>query len=165
MKLDLLNELRRESTWRLFFLCLITLFVYPAHYIARQTKVINGHVDESEQIEAGFVWTIFAVSYLSMGLFIGYFFVEEDHPVAVASNISDRIQTFLFLFWAFAARKRINSATKAYKGSTEWFHGFWTFFFTYLYLNFKINSLTKADAGPAEGDTLRTSDTSFERHS
>ncbi|MEM6277890.1 MAG: hypothetical protein AAF733_00325 [Verrucomicrobiota bacterium] len=164
MNPEVLNQLRRESTWRLFFLTLITLFVYPAHYIAKQTRIINDHVEESERIESGKVWAIFIVSYVSMVLFVGYFFVEEDHPIAVASNISDKVHSILLLFWAFSARKRINQVTRAYKGSAEWFHGFWTFLFTFLYLNYKINSLTKSQNKGAETEALRNSETSFERH-
>lgn len=134
-------ELKCQSTWRLLGLSIVTVAVYPAHYIARQTRILNDHCSADEQISEGFVIFILIISYLSLALFLGYFFVEEEHPIARASDASDRIQNLVFLIWGFKARNRMNRILGVTKPSQSWFHGLWTFLFTPFYFNYKVNQL------------------------
>ena len=138
---NLIRELRSQSTWRLLGLGLITYGVYYAHYIARQTRTINEHAPDGGKISLAFVGTIFALSYLTLGLFIGYLFIDEQHPIAVAGLVLDRVWLVLILFWGFYARSRVNVLTAAERGDSNWFSGFWTLLFTPLYFNYKINVL------------------------
>lgn len=85
--------------------------------------------------------TILVLSYVSLALFVGYLFVDESHPLAKASSAIDRIGNILFLVWGFKARNRMNKILATGKSSKEWFHGFWTFMFTPLYFNFKVNQM------------------------
>src|SRR5690606_12112794 len=88
---SLIRELRSQSTWRLLGLGLITYGVYYAYYIARQTHIINTHAPDEGKISPAFVTTIFVLSYLTLGLFIGYLFVDDQHPIAIASNVLDPV--------------------------------------------------------------------------
>lgn len=144
---EILSTLRRESTWRLFFLGFITLGIYIAHYIKRQTACINQYLDKEKQISEELVWTILILAYISLILFVPYIFVEEGHPIEAISNLLDTIWGILLVVWAFKARNRMNMLLSASKGSEAWFHGLWTFLFTALYFNFKINTLSEKFAG------------------
>ena len=84
------------------------------------------------------------ISYLSLALFIPYLFVEETHPVAALSGLVDFICSVTLIVWGFKARNRMNVILSNSKTDNEWFHGFWTFLFTPLYFNFKVNKLDKS---------------------
>ena len=144
---DLLRELKSQGTWRLFGLGLITLGVYYAHYCARQSRVINRYAG-AEAIPTALVVAIFGLSYVSLALFFGYLFVDEGHPVAVASNVSDKLWMLLLLIWGFYARNRVNAWAGFHAGDRRRIHGLWTFLFTPLHFNYKINVLNQA-AAPA----------------
>ena len=77
----ILNALRSQSTWRLFFLGLITLGIYVAHYIKRQTTQMNQYLDLEKQISHTFVNIFLILSYVSVILLIPYILVEEGHPM------------------------------------------------------------------------------------
>jgi len=139
---NLIRELRSQSTWRLLGLAVITYGVYYAHYIAQQTRTINVHVPDEVRISPAFVVTIVALSYLTLGLFIGCLFVDDQHPIAIASNVLEGVWSLLILVWGFFARSRVNMLTAAQRGNPNWFSGLWTLLFTPLYFNYKINVLT-----------------------
>ena len=141
-------RLKSQSTWRLFFLSLITLGIYTAHYIRRQTKIINEHLDKEKEISEGFVTVILLLAYLTVTLIVPYVMVEEGHPVERISDSLDTVFGLLVLIWAFMARNRMNALLAATKGQPQWFHGLWTFLFTAFYFNFKINTLNDDFAEP-----------------
>lgn len=143
MKHKIITELKFQSTWKLFGLSLITFFVYGAHYMKRQTKIINEHCDRDDKISEGFVTFVLVISYLSLLLFIAYQFVDETHPVAKISDLVDRVSNIAYLVWGFKARNRMNIILSSEKKTSMWFHGLWTFLFTPLYFNFKINRLNE----------------------
>ena len=142
---DLIRNLKSQSTWRLLGLGLITYGVYYAHYIAKQTRIINLQLDEKSQISSDFIISILVLSYLSLALFFGYLLVDEGHPVAVISNVADRLWMLLILIWGFYARNRMNTLNSASSDGPSWFHGLWTFLFSPLYFNYKINVLNSRD--------------------
>ena len=141
---ELIRDLRSQSTWRLFGLAVVTYGVYYAHYIVRQTRVLNERLPDDGKISPAFASSILTLSYLTLGLFIGYLFVEEDHPIAVASNVLDRVWMLLILVWGFYARNRMNTLTSSQRGELTWFSGLWTLLFTPLYFNYKINVLSSS---------------------
>ena len=143
MEKQLLNQLKSQSTWRLLGLSIITFFVYPAHYISRQTKILNEYCDPKNQISNGLVSFIFIFAYLSLALFVPYILVEEGHPIEVISDVVDSISGISFIVWGFKARNRINRVLNLERNDKEWFHGFWTFLFSPLYFNFKVNQINE----------------------
>lgn len=141
MNNEITSKLEYGSTWKLLGLGIFTYAVYFAHYIKKQTVVINEHCEENERISDSFITFIMVISYLSLGFFFAYWFVDETHPVAFISNAVDKVNNIAFIVWGFKARNRMNRILSAQKKENEWFHGLWTFFFSPLYFNFKINKL------------------------
>ena len=140
------QELKSQSTWRLLGLGVITLGTYYAHYCARQSRIINKY-SSSDPIPPAFVTTILVVSYLSLALFVGYFFVDESHPVAIASNVSDKVWMFMILAWGFYARNRVNKLASFTTDDPRRVNGVWTFLFSPLHFNYKINVFNQASVG------------------
>ena len=148
----IIPELKYGSTWKLFGLGLITYGVYFAYYVKTKTSVINERCEVSERIPDSFVTFIIVINYLSLVLFFPYLFVEETHPIAALSSLVDSICGITFIVWGFKARNRMNAILSAQKTGNQWFHGFWTFFFTPLYFNFKINKLNEMVQSDRGGD-------------
>ena len=143
MKNKIIPELKYGSTWKLFALGFITYGVYLAHYIKKKTSVINDHYEGNDKISDSFVNFVIVINYISLALFFPYLFVEETHPIAVLSGLIDLICGIAFIVWGFKARNRMNEILSAQKNQNVWFHGLWTFLFTPLYFNFKVNKLNE----------------------
>jgi len=139
--LNLIENLRSQSTWRLLGLALITHGVYFAYYIQRQSSEINAVIDSKDHIASEFVSAILLMSYASLALFIPYLFVEEGHPIVVASGLVDMILTVMLIVWGFKSRNRVNAVCGLHSESDHWFHGLWTLLFTPMYFNYKVNCI------------------------
>jgi len=140
-ELDSITVFKDQSTWRLIGLGVVTYGVYFAHYIKKQTVKINELAREDNKISEEFVNSILAMSYISLILLFAYVAVDEGHPVETVSNILDRIWGIMLIVWGFMVRNRLNAAYEISKNNNEWFHGFWTFLFSPMYFNYKINSI------------------------
>lgn len=139
----MLKALKSQSTWRLVFLSIITLGIYFAHYIRRQTNILNQNLSGSERISGSFISAILVLSYVSAFLMVPYSLVEEGHIIESISDLADGVLNILLLVWAFKARNRMNVILRAQAGSSKWFHGLWTFLFIGLYFNYKVNQLNQ----------------------
>jgi len=130
-----------QSTWRLYGLGVVTCGVYFAYYIKKQTVKINELTGEDNAISQWLINSILAMSYISLVLFPVWIAVDEGHPVEAVRDLVSRIQWTLDVGWAFIARNRLNTAYEISENDKEWFHGLWTFLFSQLYFNYKINSI------------------------
>ncbi len=142
-----IQELKSQSTLRLFLLTVITYAVYPVHYLRRLTNLINVQLVPPDRISHGFIVANFAFAYLSLVLLVPYIVVPEGHPLEIISEVIDMISLILILVWSFKVRNRLNSALGSKPGDPSWFHAGWTVFLEYLYINHKINVLSKREAG------------------
>lgn len=87
------------------------------------------------------VTAIFIISYLAGLLTIPYMLVDDGHWLESLSNIADLIWTIALILWGFEARKRTHKLIGSLKGGVNWFSGLWTFVFSDLYFNYKVNQL------------------------
>lgn len=142
---NIIRDLQSQSTWKLFLLSVVTLGIYTAYYIKKQTKILNQHLDRSQQLSEGFISFFLIFSYLSVVLIIPYFFVEEGHPIELISDVVDNVWNIIALVLAFKFRNRMNTLLNSTPGQHNWFHGAWTFFFGFLHINFKINQLNEIE--------------------
>ena len=139
----LLRELKSQSTWRLLGLGIITLGTYYVHYCARQSRIINQHLGRNS-IPSFLVISLYVLSYASLVLLVGYFLVDEGHPAAIASDSADKLWTLFVLIWGFYARNRVNGLASFASDDLRWISGLWTFLFSPLYFNYKINVINEA---------------------
>ncbi len=153
---ELIKDLKEQSTWRLLGIGIITYGVYFAYYIKRQTDKINSHLDKESAISNGFINSIMVMSYISAALLIPYMIVDFGHPIEKVSNLSDRIWGIMLIVWGFKARNRVNDISNFNSESSHWFHGLWTFLFTPLYFNYKVNQLNDEHTEQADPSTQDT---------
>lgn len=138
---NVIKALKSQGTWRLLFLSFITFGIYTAHYIRRQTIIINAHIEPDDAISEFLVNAFMALSYLSVAMMIPYILVADGHPVETISDLLDFGWTIMTVVWAFMARRRMNQILGVSRKGMAWFHGFWTFLFTYLYFNYQVNKI------------------------
>lgn len=140
---NLLQQLRYGSTWKLLGLGVITLGIYFAHYILKQTKAINKKVHPSERISGALVYSILISYYLSVILFIPPLINEDLIFLEKVSDSIDNASSILTIIWGFKARNRMNQLLNFTKSDSSWFNGLWTFFASPLYFNYKVNWLNQ----------------------
>lgn len=145
-EIGLLGKLKWGSTWALVGLSLITYGVFLVYYARRQSVILNESSPPDKQISPGFIRTWFVLTYVSLALFLVYFFVPDDSLWAKAGNLSDRFDGIFGLIWAFWARSSFHRLMVSQKGTPNWMHGFWTFLFQAFYFNFKVNRLLEIGA-------------------
>jgi hypothetical protein len=140
---EVMKALRSQSTWRLFGLGIITLGVYWAHYIKRQSAILNAHLEPGRAISEGLTTVLMALVYVSLPVTIGALFVGEDHVLNRVDSTMTRCWAILAIVWGYTARDRVNTHFALESGTKAWMSGLWTFFFTPLYFNYKINQLSE----------------------
>lgn len=147
-EIESIRTFKDQSTWRLLGLGIITFGVYFAYYMKRQTIKINRIIDDKAKISLGFVNVILALSYVSLLFFILFVFSSEGTPLEKLSDkmgdFTGHIVSIMTIVWGFKARNRINDFYVISKDDREWFHGLWTFFFSPLYFNYKVNKICEA---------------------
>lgn len=146
---ELLSSLHRYSTWLLVLLTFVTLGVYGAHYIKRQTVVINSFLHDNDKLGLSAPNTLLFISYLSLALsLLPFATLNMDQSISssieLAGSIVSLIWTLMMLVLCFKMRTKLHSLLNSLPGGISWFHGFWTFFFQIYYINYKINTLNKA---------------------
>ena len=90
---------------------------------------------------------LFALSYISLGLFFGYFLVDDGHPVAIASTVSDKLWMLVVVVWGFYARSAVNKLASFTEDDPRRISGLWTFLFSPLHFNYKINVINQVPVG------------------
>lgn len=161
------SQLKSESTWKLFGLSVITLGIYLAYYIKKKSQKINNFLESDQRISDNFASGMVYISYISVMTLIFYFvaaylmifsldgetYYSETNSIGATitlafirliSDLIGMIFNILVIVWAFKMRNRINSLNQYNPSDKKWFHGFWTFLFSTLYINFKINKIHTA---------------------
>lgn len=140
---NLLRQLRSQSTWRLFFLNIITFGIYTSYYIERQTVILNRHLEQRNRIPEGFVHAIIFFAWMLAVMIIVELSARVDHSFEAFINFMSITWSVLVLIWAFMARKSMNVLMLARKDGLFWFDGFWTFMFHVFYFNYKVNRINE----------------------
>lgn len=149
-----LSQLQHIDTIKLVLLALVTLGIYLAFYIRRQSAVINEIANEnfSENGEqpgqaipewASLAPQILAViSIVSLALYLlnpSEMMEHIDSATGLLFNIS-------LVIWGFAARRSMHAITAAKPRSKGWFDGFWTLLFSPFYFNYRVNVIFETES-------------------
>jgi len=136
--------LKDQSTWRLFFLTLITLGIYMAYYQLRQSRRLNEFLPADYQVPVGLSTATLIMAFVSVPFFFWTIFSDN----AVVSSVSDWLDlayNILTIVWAFKVRNRIHFLTEWKWGDPQRFKWGWTLIFAGLYVNRKVNVLCRAE--------------------
>lgn len=152
-----LHGLKIESTWKLLGFGIITYGVFYAYYLKAQSKNINKLDFKQNRISEDFVLLFWNLSWASLFFFVFSTLISFDpnqknwyRLIHGLSNITNHVWYITLLVWGFLARNRVNSALGITRKDSGWFSGIWTFLFTPMYFNFKINKLCSKESVQSE---------------
>lgn len=141
----LYEELQSESTWKLFFLIVLTLGIYAAVWLLGKTRLLNERLGADSRISNGFYISAMIATVASALMVIPYLVSDVSVQYDQISNALDKVSNVMLLVWSFKVRNRIHELTEAHSSTPNWFSGLATFFLQSLYINYKINKLANAD--------------------
>jgi hypothetical protein len=126
----------RFSAWGVLGLSFITLGIYGIYWMYSRTQRINPHT--SEPIGSAFVTTTVALYVLgAMGNLAEV--LDMSDTVIVVLSLASLISGIMGVIWIFKIRNRIHDYIGAVKGEKTWFGPVLTFFFSVIYVQYKIN--------------------------
>lgn len=132
----------RKSIWALIGLTIITLGLYQVFWFINRTDAIN-KFSRSEKLNKNVFIAALVLVVISLVLDIYSGFSAETIKV-VLNNFSGVFQivgSIIIIVQAFTVRKIFNDKYEGKKGIH--FNAFWTFFLTYIYLQYKINEISE----------------------
>ncbi len=143
----------RFSAWWVFLLTMVTFGIYAYYWLFTRSQVVNKHYPQ-HSISNGLVWTALSVFILqlilgfAMGMMIGSGSIDPTGAYSVMS-ILDPILSIaglvLWLTWIYTLRNRINVIADAEPGNPLRVGPILTFFFSIIYLAYKINQIKDAE--------------------
>lgn len=137
---EIIALMKSQSTWRLYFFSMFSLGIYTAYYIQQQSQKL-AQIPNMPLISSNFLNSTIAAYGVSALLTVASFFVPPEHALNLSSTVFALISNLMALLWAFQMRQRLNTCLELSPKYADWFHGGWTFLFTALYINYKINQL------------------------
>lgn len=130
----------RFSAWGVFGLTLITLGIYYVYWLYTRTKRLNSAVDN--KISDLFIMVTLVCYVINMvGSYAPFLGAELllAPTFVIANTVLSLVASILFIVWAFKVRNRIDQMTNSEKGDETWCGPVKTFFFSCIYLQYKIN--------------------------
>ena len=135
---EIINLMKSQSTWRLYFFSMFSLGIYTAYYIQQQSQKL-AQIPNMPLISSNFINSTITAYGLGAAFTVASFFVPPEHTINLTSTAFALISNVMALLWAFQMRQRLNTRLELSPKYSDWFHGGWTFLFTALYINYKIN--------------------------
>lgn len=132
-----LSVFKRFTSWGVFGLSIITLWIYNIYWLYSRTQKLNSICENP--ISKTFVNTAVIV-YIAVWVssFVSGVVPSAAFELSVISGILNMVSVVMTIVWAFKFRNRLNQVTDS-AGKTTWAGPIMTFFFNVLYLNYKIN--------------------------
>jgi len=141
---DPIAELHHPSTWWLLFLAFITAGVYYGHYVVRQTRTLARFLpDEKANPLLGYATSVLIMAYVSLIPTVALLLLPLSNSTAKAfdtlGGILSLIWVLMHSIWSIRFSGHMNAYYGYPRASADWFRGFWSFLFSSLYINYKLN--------------------------
>ena len=152
------DDFPRFSAWWVALLGLITQWLYGYYWFYNRTMILNRHCPENPIPNALVITTLTIALSTTVLSFAPEGWVYDP---LINSGIDPNLYFYgfmgvvlvewvLWIVWAFAFRARINQLSGANSFDAEWTSGLLTFFFSSIYLAYKINQIK--DSRALKGD-------------
>ena len=167
-----IQHLKNQGTLSLVILTPLTLGIYLARYISRQTGLINTGRSLNRQISSTMVAALLGFTYISamltilMWIVMYVIFLNADalDPILTlvfsANDLTHYMAYTLTLIWSFLFRDRLHEDLNSPPDSDLWFDASWTFLFGPMYLNYKINKIFSQSEITRPNKTMEDNDLS-----
>ncbi|WP_163832105.1 DUF4234 domain-containing protein [Spartinivicinus ruber] len=136
-----ISQLPRFSAWWVLLLTAFTFGIYAFIWLYKRTVIINKI--QNRKIEPWLINTAISLFIINnlLSFYTGYSGNTIDPALQIVSMIMSFTGGIFSLVWIFKVRNRLNYIGNATKGSRNWIGGILTFFFTVIYLQYKINQM------------------------
>ena len=141
-----MQKLPRLSVWTVLGLTIITFGLYHLYWMLTRSRIINQIQDK--KVPSILINAVFGLMLLNLSFAFISSANPDDLDAAMHSNIINVIYSLVNLYWIFLIRDRILLIANANKETGFWIHGFLTFLFQVLYMQYKINQYH--DTNPTE---------------
>lgn len=141
---DPIARLHHPSTWWLLFLACITAGVYYGHYALRQTRTLAPFLpDETARPLLASATGVLIMAYVSLIPTLALLLLPLNDRTADAldtfGGILSLIWVLMHSIWSIRFGGHMNAYYGYPRASADWFHGFWSFLLSSLYINYKLN--------------------------
>lgn len=140
-----LTEFHVQNVWLVLLLTFITLGIYAVFWLRRQNATINMLRPDLKATPL-FGNIVLAVAFISAGLDIASM-ISSASSIDGASSILDRIFGLMALVLSFQVRSGFNLLMRVQKGDAHWVSGLWTWLFSVVYLQYKLNKNIQSQQG------------------
>jgi len=141
---ELAGVLPRFSAWGVFGLSIITLGIYGIYWLYTRTQKLNAVLDKP----INSVFTTITLVLYSLSLITN--FVPKDDPVvAGVLSLLGLAGGIMMIVWVFMIRRRIHEYVGIPSGHPQQLGPILTFFFSTIYLQYKINQIIDIEKGSA----------------
>ncbi|WP_193162454.1 DUF4234 domain-containing protein [Microbulbifer hainanensis] len=128
-----MSEFSRFSAWGVFGLSLITLGIYPIYWLYTRANIINQHHEN----KISMVWLNLLVISFIIAFFGG--FLGQSAAVATLLLATNIVYMVSYLASLFKVRNRLQDMMNERFGAKYSVGPVLTFFFSAIYLQYKIN--------------------------
>ena len=147
-----IREFQHQSVLGLFGLSIITLGIYVPVWLDRQAKII-ARILPRDPVSRELVVAVYVLYIASVAWIVPLIWIEFTPPTAgdhsalllieLVDSLLDWTGMICMLVLTFKVRNRIHAVIGARPQSERWFSGLLTFFFSVLYLQYKINRVRR----------------------
>jgi len=135
----------RLSAWAVLGLIIITLGFYMIYWMVSRASILNTRSEYTISKIFTFIAIILAI-FSFLGLFVDLFY-PESYGLIVLRTIVLLVAFIWNMIFIFKIRHRINVMTGSLGGETTHMKGIFTFFFTAIYMQYKLNQMIDESMG------------------
>ena len=153
----LLDELVYSGTALVLFLSVITFGLFPAHYVFRQTFILNEYLPPERRLPELLAGTLLVLVYLDVAVALLY----TLHPAPVFFHVCvsmPLILIVLFQIWTWKVRSRVHELFEIQPRESMWLFFLPTLLFGYAYFNYRVNGLWKLSQQHSESPAVASED-------
>lgn len=152
-KTDEVEAFPRFSAWAVFFLGIPTMGLYNAYWLYSRSKIMNRLSNHSlsttiPMIYLGIATASFVMSILNSVVFKG------SSTIAMVSGVVSLVNFVLYLITAFSLRRELEKVLESSGSSAPSLGGIMVFFFSSIYMQYKINQCIDDRNNSTERETI-----------
>ena len=152
-----IQELRTRSTPGAILFHTITSAVWGVYFLNTLTNSINASLEPREShlyISETLTVTTMILAWMNALVIVPLAIMPENLFLLFFNFVVVCASPVCLLIWAFKVRNRLNTLLGSDPHSSSWFHGGFTFFFSVLYITYKINCLKQSELDSSPGTRL-----------
>ena len=139
--MQIVNKLKRESTFLTLIFNILTFGVYGAFYMKAQTETLNEALPEDQRIPEYSMYLYIGAMIVSAFISFISLFTELSQSVTSLDDLLTIGLGISMIVWTFSWRTKFYAVTGMNNNHPLRLNGFLLFLFGLYYINYKINMI------------------------